>query len=166
MLEEKEEERGRLDLRRLADQHWADIDVSNDQSSSTFDDLTRDWPYLAVCCLAWIRVVPMYMYKGPGGLMDCLIQVFPDELHMATLDTFLNTCTQLQGGVNVKNIFVALMDRLAMFAVNNPKGLEGIKAFSTFTQYISKVIQQQANLSSASVQTQCFHLWCHKMLNR
>ena len=74
LLEEKEEERGRLDLRRLADQHWADIDVSNDQSSSTFDDLTRDWPYLAVCCLAWIRVVPMYMYKGPGGLMDCLIQ--------------------------------------------------------------------------------------------
>jgi len=80
-------------------------------------------------------------------LMDCLIQVFPDELHMATLDTFLNTCTQLQAGVNVKNVFVALMDRLAGYAVNTPKGLEGVKAFTIFTQYISKVIQQQANLS-------------------
>jgi vacuolar protein sorting-associated protein 35 len=84
-------------------------------------------------------------------LMDCLIQVFPDELHMATLDTFLNTCTQLQSGVNVKNIFVSLMDRLAAFAQNNPKALEGVKAFSTFTQYISKVIQQQANLSLENI---------------
>ena len=88
-----------------------------------------------------------------------LPQVFPDELHMATLDTFLNTCTQLQAGVNVKNIFVSLMDRLAQFAQTNPKvcyslkslsplnglhtfflqALEGVKAFGVFTQYISKV---------------------------
>jgi len=85
-------------------------------------------------------------YISQEYLMDCLIQVFPDELHMATLDTFLNTCTQLQAGVNVKNIFVSLMDRLAQFAQTNPKALEGVKAFGVFTQYISKVIQQQANL--------------------
>eukprot|EP00657_Telonema_sp_P-1_P004424 TRINITY_DN20236_c0_g1_i1.p1 TRINITY_DN20236_c0_g1~~TRINITY_DN20236_c0_g1_i1.p1 ORF type:complete len:123 (-),score=51.27 TRINITY_DN20236_c0_g1_i1:47-415(-) len=25
-------------------------------------------------------------------LMDCVIQVFPDQMHIATLETFLNTC--------------------------------------------------------------------------
>jgi len=79
-------------------------------------------------------------------LMDCVIQVFADEQHIATLDTFLNTCTQLQAGVNIKNIFVSLMDRLASFASSSPKALEGIKAFNIFTQYISKIIQQEAKL--------------------
>lgn len=29
-------------------------------------------------------------------LMDCLIQVFPDEYHLQTLETLLGACPQLQ----------------------------------------------------------------------
>lgn len=29
-------------------------------------------------------------------LMDCIIQVFPDEYHLQTLETLLNACPQLQ----------------------------------------------------------------------
>lgn len=29
-------------------------------------------------------------------LMDCIIQVFPDEYHLQTLDTLLGACPQLQ----------------------------------------------------------------------
>ena len=29
-------------------------------------------------------------------LMDCIIQVFPDEFHLHTLETFLAACPELQ----------------------------------------------------------------------
>ena len=29
-------------------------------------------------------------------LMDCVIQVFPDEFHIAALEPFLKTCTELK----------------------------------------------------------------------
>jgi hypothetical protein len=31
-----------------------------------------------------------------GYLMDCIIQVFPDEYHLQTLETLLAACPQLQ----------------------------------------------------------------------
>jgi len=49
-------------------------------------------------------------------LMECIIQVFPDEMHLATLNNFLNACGQLHPSVNVKNIIISLIDRLALFA--------------------------------------------------
>lgn len=46
-------------------------------------------------------------------LMECLIHVFSDEYHLSTLTPFLNSCAQLVDSVNVKNIIIALIDRLA-----------------------------------------------------
>merc|ERR1711962_167834 len=46
-------------------------------------------------------------------LMECIIQVFPDEFHLACLTSFLEACAELQPAVNVKNIVIALIDRLA-----------------------------------------------------
>ena len=43
-------------------------------------------------------------------------QVFTDELHLHTLDTFLSATAQLHPKVNVKQIVIALIDRLAAFA--------------------------------------------------
>ena len=48
--------------------------------------------------------------------MECLIQVFPDEFHLATLDTLLGVCTQLQPTVDVRVIVSSLIDRLAEYA--------------------------------------------------
>jgi vacuolar protein sorting-associated protein 35 len=48
-------------------------------------------------------------------LMECIIQVFPDDFHLQTLDPFLKSCAQLQAGVNVKNIIISLIDRLATY---------------------------------------------------
>ena len=53
-------------------------------------------------------------------LMDCIIQVFPDEYHLSTLELFLSTCGQnLQTKVNVKSILETLMLRLSNFFVND-----------------------------------------------
>ena len=53
-------------------------------------------------------------------LMECIIQVFPDEFHLVTLEDLLGSCAQLQAGVDGKAILVALMNRLAAFAKAEP----------------------------------------------
>lgn len=90
--------------------------------------------------------------------MECVIQVFPDEYHLATLHEFLHACSELDQGVQVnlfcfnfqffnklslfakskiltankliyivihlqiKNVFIALIDRLAIYA--SSEGIE------------------------------------------
>jgi vacuolar protein sorting-associated protein 35 len=49
-------------------------------------------------------------------LMEVVIQVFPDDYHLATLETFLATLNQLQKTVSVKNIIIAMMNRLSHYA--------------------------------------------------
>ena len=44
-------------------------------------------------------------------LLDCIINVFPDEFHLATLDSFLTCCTQLRDKVCVRSILEAMMRR-------------------------------------------------------
>jgi vacuolar protein sorting-associated protein 35 len=45
-----------------------------------------------------------------------MIQVFPDEFHLHTLDQFLSAVARLHPMVNVKTIVIGLMDRLAAYA--------------------------------------------------
>ena len=49
--------------------------------------------------------------------MDCIIQTFPDEYHLSTLKDLLEVCTtKLDPKVDIKTIFIRLMDRLADYA--------------------------------------------------
>ena len=49
-------------------------------------------------------------------LMDCIIQVFPDEYHLQSLEALLDTTSNLNHNVDIKNIFINLMDKLSKFA--------------------------------------------------
>lgn len=49
-------------------------------------------------------------------LMEVVIQVFPDEFHLYSLGPFLSATAQLQPSVNIKQIVIALIDRLASYA--------------------------------------------------
>jgi vacuolar protein sorting-associated protein 35 len=44
-------------------------------------------------------------------LMECIIQVFPDEFHIKTLELYLKACTELHEEVNIKNVMNSLVDR-------------------------------------------------------
>ena len=57
-------------------------------------------------------------------LMDCIIQVFPDELHLATLPLFLGKCTQLKDKVQVRLILQAMINRLVNYFAQNADGAE------------------------------------------
>eukprot|EP00566_Odontella_aurita_P002104 CAMPEP_0113543468 /NCGR_PEP_ID=MMETSP0015_2-20120614/10174_1 /TAXON_ID=2838 /ORGANISM="Odontella" /LENGTH=1074 /DNA_ID=CAMNT_0000443629 /DNA_START=285 /DNA_END=3508 /DNA_ORIENTATION=- /assembly_acc=CAM_ASM_000160 len=51
-------------------------------------------------------------------LMDCIIQVFPDNFHIRTLDTFLGVCPKLREKVNIRTIVQSMMERLANYYVD------------------------------------------------
>ena len=75
-------------------------------------------------------------------LMECVIQVFPDEFHLKTLGTFLQACAELHEKVNVKNIIISLIDRLALFANREDGGIpREIKLFDVMSEQVSTVVQ-------------------------
>eukprot|EP00456_Euglypha_rotunda_P081987 TRINITY_DN803_c0_g1_i5.p1 TRINITY_DN803_c0_g1~~TRINITY_DN803_c0_g1_i5.p1 ORF type:complete len:714 (+),score=128.95 TRINITY_DN803_c0_g1_i5:239-2143(+) len=80
-------------------------------------------------------------------LMDCVIQVFPDDYHLATLETFLSTCSQLQENVNVKNIIIVLMNRLSNYAKEQPDNIpKEVEMFPLFHKYTSKIIESSIKM--------------------
>ena len=53
-------------------------------------------------------------------LIDCIISCFPDEYHLLTLHQILDVVTtQLEPKVDIKSIFISLMDRLADYAIRS-----------------------------------------------
>ncbi|CAL9135708.1 unnamed protein product [Musa textilis] len=76
-------------------------------------------------------------------LMDCIIQVFPDEYHLQTLETLLGAFPQLQPTVDIKTVLSQLMDRLSNYAASSievlPEFLQ-VEAFSKLSNAIGKVV--------------------------
>lgn len=81
-------------------------------------------------------------------LMECIIQVFPDDFHLQTLNSFLRACAELHESVNVKNIIISLIDRLAQFSQNEEgSGIPPeIQLFDIFSQQIAQVIQNRPDM--------------------
>jgi vacuolar protein sorting-associated protein 35 len=100
-------------------------------------------------------------------LMDCIIQVFPDEFHLATLELFLKSCLQLKEKVNVRSILESLMDRLASYAAAHTGGgaapatsLVGAaggplaelgSSFKKLNDSISTLIDERSNISLTEI---------------
>ncbi|KAG2545165.1 hypothetical protein PVAP13_9KG412647 [Panicum virgatum] len=82
-------------------------------------------------------------------LMDCIIQVFPDEYHLQTLETLLSAFPQLQPSVDIKTVLSQLMDRLSNYAASSPEVLSEflqVEAFAKFSNAIGKVIEAQPDM--------------------
>ncbi|XP_023538998.1 vacuolar protein sorting-associated protein 35A-like [Cucurbita pepo subsp. pepo] len=89
-------------------------------------------------------------------LMECIIQVFPDEYHLQTLDVLLSACPQLQPSVDIKTVLSQLMERLSNYAASSgevlPEFLQ-VEAFSKLSQAIGKVIEAQVDMPTAGIVT-------------
>ncbi|KAH7848926.1 hypothetical protein Vadar_010373 [Vaccinium darrowii] len=82
-------------------------------------------------------------------LMDCIIQVFPDEYHLQTLETLLGACPQLQPTVDIKTVLSLLMERLSNYAASSPELLPEflqVEAFAKLSSAIGKVIEAQVDM--------------------
>ncbi|KAH0897952.1 hypothetical protein HID58_047520 [Brassica napus] len=94
-------------------------------------------------------------------LMECIIQVFPDEYHLQTLETLLAACTQLMVGslaptVDTKIVLTQLMDRLSNYAVSSPDVLHEflqVEAFAKLNNAIGKVIDTQIEMPIVGAMT-------------
>lgn len=78
-------------------------------------------------------------------LMDCIIQVFPDEFHLRTLGDFLKTIESLHQNVKVENILRSLMERIASYAATSGEPLpEEINGFGIFSEHVNGVISRES----------------------
>lgn len=89
-------------------------------------------------------------------LIDCTIQTFPDEYHLNNLETLLTLCTsQVEAKVDIKTIFIRLMDRLAGFAINSDAGVasfnKDINIYEMFKVNIDKLIESASNTEFKNV---------------
>nr|KYP33549.1 Vacuolar protein sorting-associated protein 35 [Cajanus cajan] len=67
-------------------------------------------------------------------LMECIIQVFPDEYHLQTLEILLGACPQLQPTVDIKTVLSQLMDRLSNYASSSTEVLPEFLQVEAFTK--------------------------------
>lgn len=81
-------------------------------------------------------------------LMECLIQVFPDEFHLATLKPFFNSCALLMPGVNVKNIVIALIDKLSGSKIEEPKPND---LYDDFSSQIDHIVETRENIPAEEI---------------
>ncbi|XP_028037637.1 vacuolar protein sorting-associated protein 35 isoform X1 [Bombyx mandarina] len=90
-------------------------------------------------------------------LMECIIQVFPDEFHLANLQPFLKSCAELQPGVNIKNIIIALIERLASYSQRNEGNMnlsvvledgqeQEVQLFEVFSDQVAAITQSRVDM--------------------
>ncbi|CAM9583691.1 unnamed protein product [Chrysoparadoxa australica] len=86
-------------------------------------------------------------------LLDCTIQVFPDDFHLQTLGLFLDSLSQLKDKVKICPILESLMERLGNFATSNPDSQlpAEVGAFSTLSKGITAVVQQRPSLELGEI---------------
>ncbi|XP_046385573.1 vacuolar protein sorting-associated protein 35 isoform X2 [Ischnura elegans] len=85
-------------------------------------------------------------------LMECIIQVFPDEFHLQTLHAFLKACAELQPGVNVKNIVIGLIDRLATYSQRGETPIpQDVQLFDVFSEQVAQIIQTRLDMAIEDV---------------
>jgi len=89
-------------------------------------------------------------------LMECIIQVFPDDFHLGSLTSFLEACAELQPSVNVNNIIISMIDRLSQFAIReqseDTKGIpEELKLFDIFSDEITSIIKSRPDMPAEDI---------------
>ena len=88
-------------------------------------------------------------------LMDCIIQVFPDEFHLETLEVFLGVCPKLREKVNVRTILNNMMERLLHYYqkeslndeedTNDVKAMMALQSFDMFEECVQRLYEARGN---------------------
>ena len=89
-------------------------------------------------------------------LMDCIIQVFPDEYHLITLEAYLKACTELREKVNVRIILESLFERLINYhklvkegQITESEGTINVNTFKLLNDCITTLIEERKSLTLA-----------------
>ena len=82
-------------------------------------------------------------------LLEVITQVYPDEYHLRTLDQILSAIAKLNPHVNVKQIVIQIIDRLAGYAAREAEEKNGILEDSV-KEVTTKLEETDVNGESAS----------------
>uniref|UniRef100_A0A7S1LP92 Vacuolar protein sorting-associated protein 35 n=1 Tax=Neobodo designis TaxID=312471 RepID=A0A7S1LP92_NEODS len=112
------------------------------------------------------RILPVVLqiildFKEPiqqQYLLEVVVQVFPDEFHLATLKSLLEAVTGVVSGVNVQSVLGPLMERLGNYVVSVREGTTEAtltkkeekmitKMFALFQEKISELVNQHSQQS-------------------
>eukprot|EP00178_Gracilaria_changii_P003974 TRINITY_DN1607_c0_g1_i1.p1 TRINITY_DN1607_c0_g1~~TRINITY_DN1607_c0_g1_i1.p1 ORF type:complete len:863 (+),score=107.90 TRINITY_DN1607_c0_g1_i1:13830-16418(+) len=81
-------------------------------------------------------------------LADCLAQVFPDDFHLQTLETFMSMCRELRKGVNMRIILSSIIQRLTRFVSSSEEAKTAAvqaNAFHVFREKLPSVVKHQGS---------------------
>ena len=83
-------------------------------------------------------------------IMECVIQAFPDEYNIQCMEEILKTATKLDENVDVKTLFIILMEKLARYVSENGSDAKNIieaaeKIFEPLKSNIDKLVLQSIN---------------------
>jgi vacuolar protein sorting-associated protein 35 len=84
-------------------------------------------------------------------LMDAIVQVFPDEFHVQTLQLLLDVCPKLKSTVKVGNVLASLMDRLTNAAKESQEMMTqfaAVDAFGKLATCVDDVVRAQPTLDA------------------
>ena len=81
-------------------------------------------------------------------LMECIIFAFPNDYNTKCMNLILDTCTKLLPTVDIKSLFINLMDKLSKI-IGEQREIESISnddIFGLLRQNIDKIISDQSNI--------------------
>jgi len=76
-------------------------------------------------------------------LLDSIIQVFPDDYHLYTLEKVLDACSDVQPGVDLKQVMINLMKRLSRFVSGKKEQITGeVDIFNIFWNRLRDMVER------------------------
>ena len=81
-------------------------------------------------------------------LLDCTVQVFPDDFHIGSLQVLLSTCSQTQKSVDLRPVLINLMNRLRTYLLqtNTPvAGQSSAEVFALFRTHLEKIMHRSSD---------------------
>ncbi|KAF8360867.1 vps-35 [Pristionchus pacificus] len=126
--EKEKRERERMELRILVGTNMVRLSQLENLKVDTY--LTRVLPGVLE------QVVSCHDPISQEYLMECVIQVFPDEFHLASLREFLSACKELHEEVNMKNVLSCVMERVQTLAAAHKE----TQLFSLFAETAHSLI--------------------------
>uniref|UniRef100_A0AC35TY82 Vacuolar protein sorting-associated protein 35 n=1 Tax=Rhabditophanes sp. KR3021 TaxID=114890 RepID=A0AC35TY82_9BILA len=120
---------------------------------SQLDNLTLDMYEKLVLPHILQQAISCHDAIAQEYLMECVIQVFPDEYHLSTLEDFLSSCAMLHEDVKVKKILGLLISRIATYVTDGKKDSSkaDIHLFEVFSSHVESMISSRTSMPTDDI---------------
>ncbi|KAK8795491.1 hypothetical protein WA158_000148 [Blastocystis sp. Blastoise] len=94
--------------------------------------------------------------------MDCIINAFPDDFHLVTLNQILECLPKLNSDIDISVLLNDLLNRLVSYAEKQKetdcKQIKDLSIFKAFGDFISSCLSSRPSLSMSSIIEMCTYI--------